>query len=127
MGEVWGPVRCRVAWLVPAFLLMLFAALPASSWALGDINLATDPSVTLTGPAGEEAGQEVRGLGDVNGDGKDDVLVGAWVADRNSRNESGSAYVVYGSPSIDDLDLGNLTQSQGFRIDGAAASDRLSF
>ena len=74
--------------------------------------------------AGDTAGQSVAGAGDVNGDGVDDVIVGANGADNNSRASSGSAYVVYGAHTADPADLDLLTLgTRGFRIDGAAASD----
>jgi hypothetical protein len=73
--------------------------------------------------AGDEAGFSVSGAGDVNGDGYDDVIIGAILADNNGRSNSGSAYVVYGAASQGTLDLSTLTPARGFRIDGGAASD----
>ncbi len=35
--------------------------------------------------AGDQAGNSVAGAGDVNGDGRDDVIVGAPNADNNGR------------------------------------------
>jgi len=72
--------------------------------------------------ADDQAGASVAGAGDVNGDGRDDVIVGAWQADSNGRNSSGSAHVVFGTTGIANIDLGGLG-SGGFRIDGAAAGD----
>jgi hypothetical protein len=71
---------------------------------------------------GDEAGFSVAGAGDVNGDGRPDVIVGAFFADNNSRTSSGSDYVVFGKASTTTVDLGAL-RGQGFRVDGAAASD----
>jgi hypothetical protein len=45
--------------------------------------------------AGDNSGMSVAGAGDVNGDGRDDVMVGAYLADNNGRNASGSSYIVY--------------------------------
>lgn len=44
---------------------------------------------------GDQAGTSVGGAGDVNGDGRPDVIVGAPAADNNGRNASGTAYVVF--------------------------------
>ncbi len=77
----------------------------------------------------------MAGAGDVNGDGRDDVIVGAYHADNNGRTASGSAYVIYGraaSPSapIDLADTNGaaagsgVDPADGFRIDGAAADDQ---
>lgn len=68
--------------------------------------------------SGDFTGRAVAGAGDVNGDGLDDVIVGAPWADFRARINSGSAYVVFGKADtvavhLDDLDAG------GYRIDGA--------
>jgi Putative Ig domain/FG-GAP repeat len=72
--------------------------------------------------SGDEAGEAVAGAGDVNGDGRADVIVGAFAAGNNSRADSGSAYVVFGKASTATVDLSSLG-AQGFRVDGAAAHD----
>ena len=58
----------------------------------------------------------------MNGDGRADVLVGAFGADYNGRKASGSAYVVFGKASPKRVDLAALGAG-GFRVDGAAADD----
>ena len=73
--------------------------------------------------AGEQAGIVAADAGDVNGDGRPDVLVGANRADANTRADSGSAYVVFGKTTTTTIDLNNLG-TQGYRIDGAAAGDQ---
>lgn len=72
--------------------------------------------------AGARAGGAVAGAGDVNGDGRDDVVIGAVAAGNNGRTDSGSAYIVFGQTATSTIDLASLG-SLGFRIDGAAASD----
>jgi hypothetical protein len=76
--------------------------------------------------AGDLAGGSVAGAGDLNGDGRADVLVGARGADNNDRTGSGSAYVVFGKDAPTNVDLAALGQA-GFRIDGAAAGDRAAY
>lgn len=60
--------------------------------------------------------------GDVNGDGLTDLVIGAGSADNNQRAQSGSVYVVFGSPNPTDVDLAdfddNIQGEAGFRIDG---------
>ena len=73
---------------------------------------------------GDLSGGSVDGAGDVNGDGRDDVIIGATFADNNGRSNSGSSHVVYGSATPSNLDLASLSDTQGFRIDGAATSDQ---
>lgn len=75
--------------------------------------------------AGDQLAREVAALGDFNGDGRDDLVVGARLADP-SGSASGEAYIVYGfsDPSVADLDLGTLDVTTGLRFQGAAADDR---
>jgi hypothetical protein len=70
----------------------------------------------------DESGETSAGAGDVNGDGRPDVLVGAPGADNSGRATSGSVYVVFGKTSPETVDLANLAGG-GYRIDGAAADD----
>ncbi len=65
----------------------------------------------------EELPVVYSGAGDVNGDGYDDLLVGAPVADNGAGVLSGSAYVVFGG-GVGPVDLTALGD-RGFRIDGA--------
>ncbi|MGH2747302.1 MAG: integrin alpha [Actinomycetota bacterium] len=77
--------------------------------------------------AGDRAGFSVANAGDVNGDGRTDLLVGAPGASNNDRVESGSAYVVFDRPEppgpFNLRDLGD----DGFRIDGASSGDQAGF
>ena len=78
--------------------------------------------------ASDRSGVDVGGAGDVNGDGRDDVIVGAYTADNNFRMTSGSSYVVYGAATQGALDLASgLTVARGFRIDGAIGLDQCGF
>ena len=73
--------------------------------------------------AGDEAGGAVSGAGDFNGDGFDDLIIGALLADPNGTN-SGESYVVFGSdaPVAAVLPLTALDGSNGFRIGGVAGA-----
>ncbi len=103
--------------------VMAFLASPAS--AATNLDLQTAANVRITGgAAGDRAGWSVDAAGDVNADGRDDVILGAIAADNNTRTDSGSAYVIYGQSQNSAIDLSALTSAQGFRIDGAAAGDR---
>ncbi len=61
------------------------------------------PGVVLHGTdPGDLAGFSVSGVGDVNGDGLDDMIVGAYHADglNNDKLDSGANYVIFGSVSL---------------------------
>ncbi|MDV4169267.1 hypothetical protein [Rhodovulum sp. FJ3] len=72
--------------------------------------------------AGDLAGTSVSSAGDVNGDGFDDLIVGAYVGD-DGGTSAGEAYVIYGSASGSNIDLTTLTPEQGFIIQGDTFSD----
>ena len=74
--------------------------------------------------AASNQGISATGVGDVNGDGYDDVLVGDGSATNNSRLWCGSAYLVLGGTDTRSVDLADLGD-RGFRIDGAATGDFL--
>ncbi len=62
--------------------------------------------------------------GDVNGDGFDDLIIGAYLGDAGG-NASGETYVVFGKSGGfgSALDLSSLNGSSGFRLDGIDAYD----
>ncbi len=74
---------------------------------------------------GDQFGRSVASAGDVNGDGFDDLIIGARAADPNG-NYSGAAYVLFGKASgfASAIELSSLDGDNGFRIDGAATGDR---
>lgn len=74
------------------------------------------------GPAGERAGSSVAGIGDVNGDGLSDVVVGSPYASPRGRALAGAVYVVFGRRAFDPVELGTLGNG-GYRIDGAVRGD----
>ena len=78
--------------------------------------------------AGDQSGRSVSSAGDVNGDGYDDLIIGANTADPNGSN-SGETYIVYGgasAPGTDGvLDLSRLAlDGKGFTLAGIAAGDQ---
>jgi hypothetical protein len=73
----------------------------------------------------DNSGISVSSAGDVNGDGFDDLIVGADRADPNGISNSGSSYVVFGKSGgfASTINLSTLDGTNGFRLDGVAAFD----
>ncbi len=73
--------------------------------------------------AADEAGWQVA-VGDVNGDGIPDLIIGAYHT-AYSFAGAGSVYVVFGTKSgfPDPLPLSTLNGGNGFRLDGASANE----
>ena len=97
----------------------------------GTIDLADlDPAdgfAILGDRANDKAGISVANAGDVNGDGIDDLIVGARNGDDGGQN-AGEAYIVYGQDGAGtDVDLTNLTEAQGFIIIGASNAGQLGY
>ncbi|MDB9527895.1 integrin alpha [Oscillatoria sp. CS-180] len=74
---------------------------------------------------GDFSGRAVSGAGDVNGDGIDDLIIGADFADPNNVDYAGESYVVFGSTDgfAANLELSSLDGSNGFVINGIDRSD----
>jgi len=78
----------------------------------------------------DRSGHPVSGAGDINGDGFDDLLIAAHLADPGGANEAGETYLVYGSGSGIGiggvLDLATLDGFNGVRLDGIDPGDASS-
>jgi Ca2+-binding RTX toxin-like protein len=87
----------------------------------------TQGFVIFGADAGDFAGGSVSSAGDVNGDGFDDLIVGAGGGDAagDAKSDAGESYVIFGTDTGFglSLDLATLTPSQGFVIYGADAYD----
>ncbi len=84
------------------------------------------PEVKIEGVSPDDrAGFEVN-AGDINGDGRDDILIGARHAQYNaSRNDAGVTYLIYGDQLLPSLI--NLTTQADVYIYGADTSDNLGW
>ncbi len=90
----------------------------------GAVNLSTVAAGTggfriIGQNAGDAAGQALATLGDLNGDGKADILVGAMGNDAGGL-DAGAAYVVFGKSTGTQVDLDAIAAGTGgFRITGS--------
>ncbi|MBA8667545.1 FG-GAP repeat protein [Holosporaceae bacterium 'Namur'] len=69
----------------------------------------------------DESGTSVSGAGDINGDGIDDLIIGA----PNANYGAGISYIVYGSkfPFPPSMSLSSINGSNGFQLKGRAEHD----
>jgi len=107
----------------------------------GGFGAAVDLSTLTRGQGGfviqgedprDYAGFSVASAGDVNGDGFDDLIVGAVSADAagNAKLDAGAAYVVFGKAAGfgESIDLAQVAQGQGgFVVQGENSRDRAGF
>ncbi len=79
--------------------------------------------------ADDHSGHAASFAGDINADGVDDVIIGAYEADPNG-NISGESYVVFGATGIGaggDLELASLNGANGFVLNGISSFDRSGY
>jgi hypothetical protein len=104
-----------IAWLLVTFLVV------GSLFAFAGVVYAFDPDTDLSNAdasfwgedAGDYSGYSVASAGDVNGDGRDDFLVGA-VYDEDGGYRAGQTYLILGRAAADwgmDFDLSNADAS----------------
>ncbi|VVH56952.1 hypothetical protein formerly called flagellar hook-length control protein FliK, partial [uncultured Gammaproteobacteria bacterium] len=74
--------------------------------------------------AGDNSGYSVSNAGDVNGDGLDDLIVGAGRANLNGKSKAGKSYIVFGKQDADTIELSAIAAGKGgFVINGESAKD----
>ena len=78
---------------------------------------------------GDDAGRSVSEAGDINGDGFDDLIIGAPGANRGSLLNRGASYVLFGGSDGFEasFNLGTLNGTNGFALFGFESSDRTGF
>ena len=94
------------------------------------INLGTLDGTTgfvLTGiDTADWSGRSVSSAGDVNGDGFDDLIIGAPYGDQAGTNFEGESYVVFGQSGgfASSISLSSLNGTTGFVLTGIDPGDR---
>ncbi len=80
--------------------------------------------------AADRSGHSVSSAGDFNGDGFDDLIIGAYTADPNGMGRAGECYVVFGGAGVGSatpIELASLDGSNGFILNGIDQNDRCGF
>jgi len=84
--------------------------------------------ITLVGLSTDQLFGFSTASGDVDGDGKDDILIGAPEADPANRVDAGKVYIVYGSAALPNtIDLSSPGGVRVTTIYGIDANDRCGF
>ena len=98
---------------------MVFGKRDGDAIELSDI--AADDGFVINGvDADDQSGFSVSGAGDINGDGLDDILIGA-----NQADPGGASYLVFGKRDGNAVELSLVEFGfGGFVINGASADDR---
>ena len=99
----------------------------SSNFNLSDLN-GSNGFVLNGNELGDQSGFAVSNAGDVNGDGIDDLIIGAFAANPNGNN-SGESYVVFGNSTgfSSSLNLSDLDGNNGFAIEGIDPTDQAGF
>ena len=71
--------------------------------------LVTGQGLDIRGLFGDRVGNSLAAVGDIDGDGLDDLLIGAEAHDASGRQDSGAAYILWG-----DANLSALSVTQDF-------------
>lgn len=85
-----------------------------------DLSAADAKFVGETG--GDSAGQSVARAGDVNGDGVDDILIGAHSSDAGAGQDAGSTYLFYGGSGLSALSGTIDLSTADIRFTGASVN-----
>ena len=115
-------VALRPRGWAPGLLAVGLISAQAPALAQQTIDLATDADLTIQGAAPYDfSGHSVSGAGDVNGDGIDDLIIGALVPTRTAV-PAGASYVVFGTDQGFPATI-DLASDADLTIQGAAAVD----
>jgi PGF-CTERM protein len=100
-----------ISLLVTGLLLSMGGEATASGLTM-DMDLRDSAASFLGENAGDRSGISIAGVGDVNGDGYDDILIGAY-ENNDTAFHSGKAYLIFGKATgwSMDIDLSNADAS----------------
>lgn len=102
---------------------IIVSDVPGAEIYFGGAILDNTPDVFISGTVADQFGSAIAGVGDVNGDGFDDVIVGAYAHDAGG-TDAGRAYVYFGGVTMDNIkDIiltgENSSDNFGYSVSGA--------
>eukprot|EP01032_Pedospumella_encystans_P036612 gene36612-41440_t len=118
-GILFGGARTGMAY-------MLHGSTTLASKSMSSFNTGSAGNRFIAGAPDDDVGFSVCGAGDINGDGREDILISAPGADLNQYfPDAGEIYVVFGTASsrMSDLFLANpMSGTVGYTIAGMSIS-----
>ena len=98
---------------------VVFGKINSTAINLSSISAGTGGFVINGENNGDHSGRSVSSAGDVNGDGLDDLIIGAFLADIGNRANAGKSYVVFGKTNTATINLSSIAAGTGgFVING---------
>lgn len=95
----------------------------------GTLDLAQQkPDVTLYGERSYDLFGASLAIGDITGDGKPDLIIGAPLADTSDRRDCGKVYALFGAFPLSGLDANNaaiISRIAGLTLNGSKTGDKL--
>ncbi len=98
---------------------VVFGKINSTSINLSSISAGTGGFAINGENNGDQSGHSASSAGDVNGDGLDDLIIGAFGANIGNRTDAGKSYVVFGKTNTATINLSSIAAGTGgFVING---------
>jgi hypothetical protein len=91
-----------------ALMMIVSSPTPALKTSIPPLPVRVSLPAPATKIADNSSSLSVSSAGDINGDGLDDLIVGAYQADPSGKSDAGKSYVIFGKTDTDAVDLSKL-------------------
>jgi hypothetical protein len=109
---------------------VIFGKTDTTAVELSDISASSGGFVINGEATGDRSGISVSSIGDFNGDGLADLLIGAWYSDPVTGNDAGRTYVVFGKTDTAEINLSAILatdSTEGIVMIGQTGADNSGF